>query len=262
VRRPLYQVDAFTSQLFAGNPAAVCPLDEWIPESLMQSIAAENNLSETAFIVAGSDAYAIRWFTPTSEIELCGHATLASGYVLLDHLKCVEGDRVAFDSRERGRLEVFRHGGRLALDFPSLPASPCDLSDTLESLLGHRPVETLESTNYLAVYENEAVVKAIRPDFEAMKQFATHGVIITAPGDDVDFVSRFFVPSFGINEDPATGAAHCTLTPYWAKRLGRRVLRGHQTSQRGGDFYCEDRGDRVTIAGDCRLYMEAEIEVE
>ncbi len=239
----------------------MCPLQQWLPDSVMQSIASENNLSETAFIVTVGDVYEIRWFTPTAEIDLCGHATLASGYLLLDVLKTATSDRVVFASPRSGRLEVFRHEGRLALDFPSLPAMPCDMVEPLQAALGSRPSATFEATNYLAIFESEAELRAISPDFEALKQFHTLGVIVTAPGDEVDFVSRYFVPSFGIDEDPATGSAHCTLTPYWAERLGRTTLRGHQASRRGGDFHCEDRGERVTIGGDCHLYLEGQIEI-
>ena len=261
MRIPLYQIDAFTSRLFAGNPAAVCPLENWLADGLMQSIAAENNLSETAFLVAGNDHYEIRWFTPTAEIELCGHATLASGYLLLEHLDRSNGDRVAFESRHSGRLEVFRHGGRLALDFPSIPPVPCNAADILEAALGPRPTETYNATNYLAVYESETVLRSIRPDLARIRDCHPHGVIITAPGNEVDFVSRFFAPSFGVDEDPATGSAHCTLTPYWTERLQKTQVIGHQASERGGDFYCENNGDRVVIGGNCALYMEAQIEI-
>jgi predicted PhzF superfamily epimerase YddE/YHI9 len=262
MRIPLYQIDAFTSRLFAGNPAAVCPLENWLADELMQSIAAENNLSETAFLVAGDGHYEIRWFTPTAEIELCGHATLASGYLLLEHLDRGHDDRVRFESPLSGRLEVFRHGDRLALDFPSIPPVPCDAADLLEEALGARPTETYDASNYLAVFETETLLRCIRPNLARIRDCHPHGVIITAPGDHVDFVSRFFAPSFGVDEDPATGSAHCTLTPYWAARLGKSQLMGHQASERGGDFYCEDNGDRVVISGDCVLYMEAQIEVD
>jgi len=258
----LYQIDAFAAKPFAGNPAAVCLLDHWISDALMQAIAAENNLSETAFLVRDGDAYGIRWFTPTAEIELCGHATLASGFLLLEHLRTEASDRVLFASVHSGSLAVFRHRGRLALDFPSHPAVACDAAATLEAALGARPVETYNAANYLAVYESETQVRRLVPDMELVKRCHPHGVIVTAPGDDVDFVSRFFAPSFGVDEDPATGSAHCTLTPYWANRLNKAQLRGRQVSERGGDFYCEDRGDRVFIGGDCILYLEGRIRVD
>jgi PhzF family phenazine biosynthesis protein len=253
----LYQVDAFTSAVFGGNPAAVCPLSEWLPDDVLQKIARENNLSETAFLVPEQDGHRIRWFTPTVEVDLCGHATLASAHVLF-HRAAENTDKLRFLSQS-GELLVRRDGGRIQLDFPARRSARCEVpTGLLEALEGPAPVEVL-GPKWLIVYEDEAAVRAVRPDFEALSSF--DNVIVTAPGSDVDFVSRFFAPSCGVNEDPVTGSAHCTSVPYWAKRLGKPKVSARQVSQRGGELFCEDQGDRVLIAGDSVLYLEGRITI-
>src|SRR5215469_13338689 len=246
VKIPIYQLDAFSSRTFGGNPAAVCPLPAWLDESKMQAIAAENNLAETAFFVPSGDEYDIRWFTPLHEVDLCGHATLASAYIVFNRLRPGR-DRVSFGSKS-GPLRVLADDGRLTLDFPSLPARPVDPPARLAEALGAAPEATLEAKALLAVYPSERDVRALTPDFSLVSGLHHHGILVTAPGDDVDFVSRFFAPNYGIAEDPATGSTHCTLTPYWAQRLGKTKLRGRQLSSRVGEFWCELKGDRVLIA--------------
>jgi predicted PhzF superfamily epimerase YddE/YHI9 len=255
VRIPLYQVDAFASEVFRGNPAAVCPLESWLPDATLQAIAAENNLSETAFFVREGEAYRLRWFTPTVEVELCGHATLASGFVLLK-----QDGAVNFVTRS-GPLAVRREGDLLTLDLPSLPASPMAPPAALIQGLGIAPRETLRASNWLVVLENEDAVRALMPDFASLARLHPYGVIATARGIAVDFVSRFFGPSFGIPEDPVTGSAHATLTPYWSARLGKTRLTARQLSARGGELTCEDLGARVAVSGRCALYLEGAITV-
>jgi PhzF family phenazine biosynthesis protein len=255
----LFHVDAFTSRLFAGNPAAVVPLPAWPDDRLLQSIAAENNLAETAFLVGADGRYEIRWLTPEQEVDLCGHATLASAFVVFERLE--PGRRfVRFDSRS-GPLGVERRGDRLVLDFPARPPVPCAIPAGLSEALSLAPRSLLASRDYLAVYESEEDVRGLRPDFERLRSFGRLGVIVTAPGTDADFVSRFFAPSAGIPEDPVTGSAHCTLVPYWARRLGKTELHARQVSRRGGELFCEERGERVAIAGGAVLYLEGTIEV-
>lgn len=257
---PLYQIDAFTDELFAGNPAAVCPLDAWLPDALMQSIAAENNLSETAFFVPRDDgSYELRWFTPACEIDLCGHATLASAVVLFDELG-VEGQRIVFHSPRSGELAVARAGDKLELDFPARRPEPVGPDPQLAVALGRAPVQLLRADRFLAVYETEADVLALTPDFAALRDIRDT-VVVTAPADaeDVDFVSRFFAPSKGVDEDPVTGSAHCVLTPYWSERLDKAELRARQISSRGGDLWCRDSGDRVQIAGRGAIYLTGSI---
>ncbi len=254
---PLYQVDAFTSRLFGGNPAAVCPLDDWLPDELLQAIAAENNLPETAFFVRRGERYRLRWFTPAVEVDLCGHATLASAFVLFEFVEPGR-DRVCFDTRS-GELAVARQGERLAMDFPSKPPAPCEPPPGLLEALGGEPLEVLKADYYLVTYETEAAVRALRPDFAALRAATGTGVIVAAPGEQADFVSRFFAPAYGIDEDPATGSAHCTLVPFYAQRLSKSSLEARQVSARGGELYCEQRGDRVTIGGQAVLYLEGRI---
>ncbi len=250
---PIYQVDAFASGPFRGNPAAICPLDAWLPDTLMQSIAEENNLTETAFYVREGDAYHIRWFTPTVEVDLCGHATLAAASVL-------GLPRVVFQSRG-GELSVTRDGDRYTLDFPSLPPQPCAEPEGLIAALGVRPQESLRSNFCMCVFENEDQVRSIAPNMMALSTVDCFGVIVTAPGSDCDFVSRMFAPRAGIPEDPVTGSAHSALTPYWSKRLGKHELFARQISKRGGELWCEDRGERVGIGGHVVRYMEGRISV-
>jgi PhzF family phenazine biosynthesis protein len=259
MRIPLYQVDAFASRVFAGNPAAVCPLEGWIEPSLMQSIALENNLSETVFIVKRDDGdYAIRWFTPTAEIDLAGHPTLATAYVIFERLEPGR-DEVLFHTLRSGTLAVRRDGARLSMDFPSREPAPAPIPPGAAEALGVAPESAHLSRDLLLVFASEDEVRAIRPRMERVAGLAAHGVIASAPGRDVDFVSRFFAPNMGVPEDPVTGSAHCTLTPYWAKRLGRERLTGRQVSARGGELWVEHRGDRVTIAGHVVPYLEGTI---
>jgi PhzF family phenazine biosynthesis protein len=255
---PLYQVDAFTSRLFSGNPAAVCPLEAWIEDRILQAVAAENNLSETAFFVKQGSRYEIRWFTPTSEVDLCGHATLASAYVILRFLE-KDLDVVEFDTRERGALSVRREGDRLTLDFPAMVPEPCEAPEGLLEGLGGRAVSVLRSRDYLVRYADERSVRDLSPDMNLLSRAECVGIIATAPGDDVDFVSRFFAPRMGVPEDPVTGSAHCTLTPYWARELHREQLHALQVSRRGGELFCRALGDRVKISGEAVLYLEGTI---
>jgi len=257
----IFQVDAFTREAFHGNPAAVVPLEEWLSAEMMLNIAAENNLAETAFFVRRGDRFELTWFTPELEIDLCGHATLASAYVIWNELG-FEGDEIAFDTPKSGTLTVTRGGELMTLDFPSRPAEETDIPEGLADALGATPEKVLKSRDYLAVYDTESEVLALRPDFRAISELGVHAVIATAPGDQSDFVSRFFAPSVGVDEDPVTGSAHCTLIPYWAEQLGKNELYARQVSKRGGELFCELRGDRVRIAGNAVLYLKGEIYVE
>jgi PhzF family phenazine biosynthesis protein len=260
MRLPIYQVDAFADRIFAGNPAAVVPLAEWLPDATLQAIAAENNLAETAFFVRRGDAYDLRWFTPVVEVDLCGHATLASAHVVFRFIE-PERRRVAFETRQAGTLVVTRQGDELAMDFPGWPPEPVESPSSLAVALGRNPSEVLASRDFLAVYDKAADVAAIKPDFAALRRL-DRAVIVTAPGSgEVDFVSRFFAPRAGIDEDPVTGSAHCQLIPYWAKRLGKTRLAARQLSPRGGALSCALEGGRVTIAGQARLYLEGTITV-
>lgn len=254
---PIYQVDAFTSRLFAGNPAAVCPLDEWLDDATLQAIAAENNLSETAFFVPRGERFHLRWFTPAVEVDLCGHATLATAYVIFNHLR-PELDSAAFDTQS-GELVVRREGGLLAMDFPARPPQPLTPHERLIDALGTQPDTVLASRDYLVVYHDEEQVRTLQPDMDLVAGVDRFAVIVTAPGRDCDFVSRFFAPAQGVNEDPVTGSAHCTLVPYWSKRLHKTRLHARQVSSRGGELFCEDLGERVKISGHAALYLKGEI---
>ncbi|GAB3173864.1 PhzF family phenazine biosynthesis protein [Telluribacter humicola] len=258
----LYQLDAFTDQLYAGNPAAVVPLEQWLPDELMQQIAAENNLAETAFFVPTENGFHIRWFTPTTEVELCGHATLATAHVIFE-VQGYEGKDIIFESQS-GPLRVLRNDGWLTLDFPvdqfQVAVSPPALSESISSTA---PLEVYKGkSDYLVVLDNETEVRELRPDIIILSTIPARGIIVTAPGDEVDFVSRFFAPQSGIDEDPVTGSAHTTLVPYWAKRLEKTHLEARQVSKRGGYLRCELNGDRVCISGQVRLYLKGEIETE
>ncbi len=255
-----FQVDAFASRRFEGNPAAVCPLKEWLSDDLMQSIAAENNLSETAFFVPAQSGFHLRWFTPLAEVDFCGHATLASGHVLFDALD-YEKQSVVFETRS-GEMSVERSGKLYVMNFPAQPPRPCSPPKTLIEALGAKPTEVLAADDYLAVFESQAVVQSLAPDFARLGDLDLRGVIATAPGDDHDFVSRFFGPKLGIDEDPVTGSAHCELTPYWSKRLSKKQLRARQISRRGGDVLCEIAGDRVRLKGSAVTFMVGEIEFD
>jgi PhzF family phenazine biosynthesis protein len=254
---PLYQIDAFTSRVFGGNPAAVCPLKEWLDEGVLQAIAQENNLSETAFFVPVEHGYHIRWFTPVAEVDLCGHATLASAYVILKIIN-PSLSRVSFGSRS-GALTVSKEGDLLTMDFPSQPAQPCAAPTDLLEGLGKTPLEVLCSEDFLVVFATEREVRDLAPDMAKLKNVPLRGVIATALGGDADFVSRFFAPKYGIHEDPVTGSAHCALTPYWSARLRKKDLRACQVSKRGGELFCSDRGERVMIAGRAVKYLEGTI---
>jgi PhzF family phenazine biosynthesis protein len=259
VEIPIYQIDAFADATFAGNPAAVCPLDAWLDDERLQAIAAENNLSETAFIVARDDGdFDLRWFTPVAEVELCGHATLASGFLILTRLQ-PDRESVGFHTLS-GRLEVARDGGRLAMDFPATPAQPVAAPDGLGLALGREADEVWATDNkYMAVFGDEGAVRGLAPDMAAILALGRNGVIVTALGHECDFVSRFFAPALGIPEDPVTGAAHCVLVPYWAERLGIEELHARQVSARGGELFCRLKGDRVRLSGEAVLYLEGKI---
>jgi PhzF family phenazine biosynthesis protein len=255
---PYFEVTAFAARPFAGNPAAVCLLEqEWLADGLMQQIAAENNLAETAFLIPRGDFYDLRWMTPAVEVDLCGHATLASAHVLFHH--CGYKDAfVRFESRS-GELKVEREHDRLVLDFPSQTAPPVPLPAELTQALGAQPKAVLKGRDYLAVFEHEEEVAAIGPNFAAVAALDAQGVVVTAPGRKCDFVSRYFAPAAGIPEDPATGSTHCVLIPYWSNRLGRCELLARQISRRGGEFFCEDRGERVRIGGQAVTYVEGQL---
>jgi PhzF family phenazine biosynthesis protein len=254
---PLYQIDAFSSRVFGGNPAAVCPLKEWLDDGVLQAIAQENNLSETAFFVPVENGYHIRWFTPVAEVDLCGHATLASAYVILNIMNS-SMSRVSFRSRS-GILTVSKESDLLAMDFPSQPPRSCDASAELLEGLGKKPLQVLCSEDFFVVFSNEGEVRSLEPDMAKLKSLPLRGVIVTAPGGDADFVSRFFAPKYGIPEDPVTGSAHCALTPYWATTLKKKALKAHQISKRGGELFCSDHGKRVSIAGRAVKYLEGTI---
>lgn len=256
----IFVVDAFTRELFKGNPAAVCPLDAWPDDAVMQAIAAENNLSETAFCVREGARWRLRWFTPKVEVDLCGHATLATAHVLLRELGVGTGEEVEFETRS-GRLRVRADGEHLVMDFPAFAPVPCDPEPGLVRAVGGEPREILGAWAYLLVYAREEEVRALDPDARALMGIGRDGVIVTAPGRDVDFVSRYFVPAAGIPEDPVTGSTHCVLTPYWAQRLGKAELSARQLSARGGGMTCRLRGDRVELVGECVCYLRGEIQL-
>jgi len=253
---PFYQVDAFTSTVFGGNPAGVVLLDSWLPDEQMQAIAAENYLPETAFVIPENDDFGLRWFTPKTEIDLCGHATLAAAFVLFQRNP---GTRIQFQTVS-GVLSVRQIDGKLELDFPSRP--PHDAQVTIAHMaevMGQKPELVLTSRDLFVVYENEETLRLLQPDFQAIQQLDHLAVIVTAPGDNVDFVSRFFAPKIGIPEDPVTGSAHCSLIPYWAKRLGKSSLHALQLSPRGGELFCVNLEDRVLISGTAVTYLVGEI---
>lgn len=254
----MYQVDAFADRVFEGNPAAVIPLESWPDDELLLKIAMENNLSETAYFVQQDDHYHLRWFTPEVEVELCGHATLASAFVLFEILG-FSGEQIHFETMS-GPLYVKRSGDQLEMDFPVTSYKPADDYYSLSEGLGLPPLEVYEAgTKYMAVYEKESEVAGLNPDFNKLKAL-TKNVIVTAPGDQHDFISRFFAPPAGINEDPVTGSAHTMLTPYWAGRLDKQELSARQISKRGGDIGCVLRGERVILRGNAVLYLTGRIE--
>jgi len=252
-----YQVDAFATRAFEGNPAAVCPLESWLDDELLQAIAEENNLSETAFFVPSERGFGLRWFTPVKEVDLCGHATLATAHVIFEKLGYGQAV-ITFETRS-GDLFVTRKGALLEMDFPASPPTPCALPNLLAEGLGQRPLEVWAADDYLAVFDSEATVRAITPNQALLGQLDLRCVVITALGTQVDFVSRVFGPKFGIPEDPVTGSAHCALAPYWAKRLGKNVLTARQVSKRGGTIGCELKADRVMLSGSAVTVMESDI---
>jgi PhzF family phenazine biosynthesis protein len=256
---PIYQVDAFTKSVFSGNPAAVCPMDTWLDDRVLQGIAADNNLSETAFLVPiSSGRYHLRWFTPKTEVDLCGHATLASAFVIFAFVD--QGlTAVEFETKS-GRLSATQSGERLSMDFPARKAERIDPPAILADALGAAPAEVYKSRDLLVVFEEERIIRTMVPDFEKVKEIRDAlGIIVTAPGEDCDFVSRFFAPNVGIPEDPVTGSAHCTLIPYWAERLDQTELHALQLSERGGEIFCEHLEERVRISGHAVLYLKGDI---
>lgn len=254
---PLFQVDAFTDRLFSGNPAAICPLESWLPDATLQAIAAENNLSETAFFVRNNNRYHLRWFTPGCEVDLCGHATLASAYVLFHELN-EPGGSLRFDTKS-GELVVRRDADRLAMDFPARSPQPIEPDPRLVTALGGAPTEILAARDYLVRYSTADEVRQLAPDMELLKKIDRFAFIVTAPGVDCDFVSRFFAPAKGVPEDPVTGSAHCTLIPYWAGQLKTNTLHARQIGRRGGELFCKLMGDRVEIAGHAKLFLRGRI---
>jgi PhzF family phenazine biosynthesis protein len=257
---PYYEVDAFTNRVFAGNPAGVCIVDRWLPDELMQAIAAENNFSETAFVLKEGDHYRLTWFTPAMEVDLCGHATLAAAFVLLRDFE-LKRDRIVFHTKTDELIVEKRGGDLLAMDFPSRMPEPCQLPGALIEGLRAEPKEVHRSRDYMAVFETEAEVRRLAPDFAKLAELDCLCIIATAPGEEADFISRVFAPAAGVDEDPVTGSTHCTLIPYWARRLNKSSLHAFQISPRGGEIFCEDRGDRCTIAGSAVIYMQGTITV-
>ncbi len=257
---PYFEIAAFSARSFAGNPAGVCVLDRWLPNALLQSIATENNLAETAFIVAREGFHELRWFTPTNEVDLCGHATLASAHVLFRH-RGASVSKVRFHSPRSGDLGVTREGDRLVLDFPARKVEPCEITAQFSEAVGAAPQELFQARDYLAVFRSPAEILTLKPDRAKLLDLPNEGVIVTAPGDDCDFVSRFFVPHHGIDEDPVTGSTHCYLIPFWAQRLGKDRLFARQLSKRGGELFCENGSERVQIGGNAVTYLTGEIEV-
>ena len=258
----IYQVDAFTQKTFGGNPAAVCPLTEWLADETMLKIAAENNLSETAFFVKKDEHYEIRWFTPTIEIDLCGHATLAASHVIFNCLNLEERE-IKFYSSKSGNLSVEKQDDILVLDFPKYDLSEIEVADDLVAAVGKTPKQVWKTQGNMAMllFETEDDVKNLQPDMSALSRLKYHEIIVTAKGTDSDFVSRLFAPRIGIPEDPVTGATHCSLIPYWAQRLGKEKLHARQLSKRGGELFCELAGERVKIGGNATLYLKGEIYV-
>ncbi len=254
---PIFQIDTFTNSLFSGNPAAVCPLDKWLPDEQLLSIAAENNLSETAFFVKEKGVYSLRWFSPVTEVDLCGHATLAAAFVVLNHIAPLKR-YVDFYTRS-GRLSVKRNGKFLAMSFPRRDPVICKAPDGLINALGKKPKKLFASRDYMALYDSEDDIKAINPDMHALKDIDRLGVIVTAIGKKSDFVSRFFAPKAGIPEDPVTGSAHSTLIPFWAKQLRKERLHAIQLSKRRGELFCELQDHNVIITGQAKLYLSGNI---
>ena len=260
MKLPIFQADAFASGLFKGNPAAVVLLTDWLADSRMQQIAEENNLSETAFFISEGDEFHIRWFTPKAEVNLCGHATLATAHIIFNELK-YQGPQITFNSNS-GLLNVTKTGEMLQLDFPADQVTRVEMDPHLEKALGFQPMEVYKGkTDYLLLFESEDIIQAIRPDFHLLNQVNARGIIVTAEGSSVDFVSRFFAPQVGVNEDPVTGSAHTSLIPFWADRLDKAQMQALQLSARGGELRCTLANDRVLIAGNAITYLRGVIDI-
>tara|TARA_B100001121_G_scaffold299247_1_gene307766 strand:- start:149 stop:931 length:783 start_codon:yes stop_codon:yes gene_type:complete len=257
---PIYQVDAFTSEIFKGNPAAICPLSKWLPDEIMQKIAMENNLSETAFYVHEKGCFNIRWFTPKAELDLAGHPTLAAAHVILKEFN-YKNKNIIFKTQIKDTLKVTIEENLYIMDFPSRPPINKDEIDILKDALGEKPIETLAHRDALAVYDNEETILSINPDLEKLKKLSYSSVIITAPGKKADFVSRNFAPKLGIPEDPVTGSAHCELIPYWSKKLSKKKMLAYQISDRGGEIHCIDNNERVSIGGEAITFLRGEIDL-
>jgi PhzF family phenazine biosynthesis protein len=253
----IFQVDAFSNKVFGGNPAAVCPLDDWLPDTKLQAIANENNLAETAYFVRTGDRFHLRWFTPVVEMDLCGHATLGAAFILFEQLG-YKREAVYFDTKS-GELVVKRDGDLLVMDFPARPPKPVEVEMGLIAAMGGKPKEILAARDCLLAYETEEEVLALQPDIQALLKLNHNAFIATARGKTCDFVSRFFAPRLGVAEDPVTGSAHCTLIPYWAEKLGKTSLHARQVSARGGELFCKLNGDRVEMAGHSALYLKGSI---
>ncbi|WP_224491144.1 PhzF family phenazine biosynthesis protein [Robertkochia flava] len=257
----IYQADAFAKKAFSGNPAAVCPLEHWLEDDLMQAIAAENNLSETAFYVRAEDHYELRWFTPTTEVDLCGHATLATAFVLFKE-EGHHGDLIRFHSPRSGELLVEKKGALLSLNFPSDPVRAIALSSQMKAGFNIEPAGAFRGkTDIMLVYHSEEDIRNLKPNFEEIRKLDARGIIVTAEGTETDFVSRFFAPQSGVDEDPVTGSAHTTLTPYWSRIFDKKEMSALQLSHRKGFLQCEDHGERVIISGEARLYMKGHIHI-
>jgi len=255
----IYQVDAFTTEIFSGNPAGVCILENWLPDQTMQAIAAENNLAETAFAVKTGESYHLRWFTPSVEVDLCGHATLATAHVLYSYYG-YNLDKIRFTTQTSGLLNVVRDGENLILDFPADRLEKAEIPQGIKSALGKTPIEAYKGkSDYLFIFLSQKEIEEAVPDFLEISKLDCRGLIISAPGDKVDFVSRFFGPKVGVNEDPVTGSAHTTLTPYWSEKLGKKILSARQLSERKGDLTCEFLGERIKITGQAVTYLQGEI---
>ena len=254
-----YIVDAFTENLFHGNQAAICVLEKWLPDKLMMQIAKENNFSETAFTVKTNDGYDLRWFTPGSEVKLCGHATLATSYVLF-HFYETAAKRIVFHTLS-GDLFIKKDGDYIVMDFPVLQYNKTAVTNLMTEAFGTAPSEAYIDDRLMLVYGDEQIIRNMKPDFDKVSLLHEHGVIVTAPGKKYDCVSRFFAPRLKVNEDPVTGSAHCMITPYWTQRLGKQVLHAYQASERGGELLCELNGNRVIIKGKATLYSVGDLQV-
>lgn len=255
----IYQIDAFAEKLFTGNPAAVCPLDNWLDADIMQKIAAENNLAETSFTVPVENGFEIRWFTPTVEVDLCGHATLASAFVLINFEGFTE-DKINFFSKNSGTLTVTKNGDLFTLNFPSDSLQKVENLSQFKNCFAHQPIEAYQGkTDYLLIFENENQIVNIKPNFSEIAKINARGIIVSSKSENYDFVSRFFGPNCGVNEDPVTGSAHTTLTPFWTEKLGKTKLKAKQISKRGGVLECELKNDRILISGKCKTYLKGEI---